>query len=462
MNKHHAPRTSASTTPVLPPIVAQLMAPFRDFFTAPVWSHVLVLIAGATLATGKRTVTSALRATGLADDGAFALYHHVLSRACWSSIAVAHKLFTLIIDRFAPDGPVVIGIDDTIERRWGRKISARGIYRDPVRSTEGQFVKVSGLRWLALMVLVPVPWAKRRWALPFLTVLAPSERYHTSRGRRHKTLTDWARQAILQVRRWLPNRKIIVTADSSFSALGLIAAIRGHVTFITRLRLDAALYAPAPKRDPNRRGRPAKKGARVPKLSQILEDEATKWSKLSMPYWYGGERCSLEVATGTAVWYSSGMPPAHIRWVLVRDPAGVRETQAFLCTDLKATPEEILGWFVQRWSVETTFQESRQHMGVETQRQWSDLAIARTTPALFGLFSLITLWAADAKLVGDLRPTTAAWYKKGEPSFSDAIALVRRHFWAIENLSVSRSGRETVEIPAAILQRLTDTLCFAT
>jgi hypothetical protein len=201
---------------------------------------------------------------------------------------------------------------------------------------------------------------------------------------------------------------------------------------------------------------------RIPKLSKILEDENTKWTKLSMPYWYGGQRCTLEVATGTAVWYSSGMPPAHIRWVLVRDPAGVREIQAFLCADLKATPEEILGWFVQRWSVETTFQESRQHMGVETQRQWSDLAIARTTPALFGLFSLITLWAADAKLVGDLRPRTAAWHKKDEPSFSDAIALVRRRFWAMENLSVSRSGREAVEIPAAMLQRLTDTLCFAT
>jgi hypothetical protein len=437
------------------------MAPFRDFFTAPVWNHVLVLIAGATLATGKRTVTSAPRAMGLGEATDFALYHHVLSRARWSSRAVARKLFALIVDRFAPDGPVVIGIDDTIERRWGAKISARGIYRDPVRSTEGQFVKTSGLRWLTLMALVPVPWAKRRWALPFLTVLAPSKRYHTSRNHRHKTLTDWARQAILQVRRWLPDRPVIVVADSSFSALELIEAVRRHVTLVTRLRLDAALYAPAPERDPNRRGRPAKKGARVPKMSQVLEDESTKWTKLSMPYWYGGERCVLEIAAGTAVWYSSGLPPAHIRWILVRDPAGVREPRAFLCTSLDATPEDILGWFVQRWSVETTFQESRQHVGVETQRQWSDLAIARTTPALFGLFSLIAIWAADANLAGDLRPRTAAWYAKDEPSFSDVIALVRRRFWATANLSVSRSGRQTVEIPAALLERLTDTLCYA-
>ncbi len=460
MNDHRTPCKAPSAAPV-PPIVAQLMAPFRDLFTAPVWSHVLVLIAVATLATGKRTVTSALRAMGLGDASDFALYHHVLSRARWSSLAIARKLLAMIMARFGSDGAVVIGLDDTIERRWGAKISARGIYRDPVRSTEGQFVKVSGLRWLALMALVSVPWANRRWALPFLTLLAPSERYHTGRGRRHKTLTDWARQSILQVRRWLPDRKIVVLADSSFSSLGLIAAIRKHVTFVTRLRLDAALYSPPPPRDPNRRGRPAVRGDKLPKLSQVLEDANTKWIELTMPYWYGGERCVLQAATGTAVWYSSGMPPAHIRWVLVRDPAGERETQAFLCTELEATPQNILSWFVQRWSVETTFQESRQHIGLETQRQWSDLAIARTTPALFGLFSLIALWAADTKLTGELRPKGAAWYAKAEPSFSDAIALVRRRFWAIENLSVSRLSRDSVEIPAAVLQRLTDTLCFA-
>ncbi len=218
---------------MLPPLVAQLMAPFRLLFTAPVWHHVLVLIAGATLAPGKRTVCSALRVMGLGANGDFALYHHVLSRA-----------------------------------RWGARIAARGIYRDPVRSSGGHFVKTSGLRWLALMAMVPVLWAKRRWALPFLTVLAPSERYNTSLGRRHKTLTDWARQAILQVRRWLPGRSIIVTADSSLAAPELIEAVRRHVTFITRLRLDAALYAPPPERNPNRRGRPAKRGARLPKLSQ--------------------------------------------------------------------------------------------------------------------------------------------------------------------------------------------------
>ena len=446
---------------MLPPIIISLMTPFRSFFTAPVWEHVLALVTGMVLAPGKRTVSAALRIMGLGAARDFALYHYVLNRARWNSRAIARTLLTMILDRFLPVGPVVIGLDDTIERRWGRKIAARGIYRDPVRSSHGHFVKTSGLRWLSAMAMVPIPWTRRRWALPFLTILAPSERYNTAHRRRHKKLTDWARQAILQVRRWLPKRKIVVVADSSFSALDLIAAVRRHVCLVTRLRLDANLFAPAPARRPGQRGRPPKKGRPLPKLSTMLESKTTRWVKLSMPYWYGDKRCILKITTGTAIWYHAGLPPAPIRWVLVRDPTGVREPQAFLCTDLEASPIEILGWFVHRWSIETTFQESRAHLGVETQRQWSDLAIARTTPALFGLFSLVTLWAADPKIVKSLRPRSAAWYDKREPSFSDAIAAVRRLFWSTPNLSMSRNDPDSVEIPSALWERLTEAICYA-
>ena len=263
MTRHRSSSSSAAA-PILPPIVISLMAPFRSFFTAPVWEHVLVLVTGMVLAPGKRTVSAALRVMGLGETRDFALYHYVLSRARWNSRAIARTLLTMILDRFVPTGPVVIGIDDTIERRWGRKIAARGIYRDPVRSSHGHFVKTSGLRWLSVMAMVPVPWTRRRWALPFLTILAPSERYHAAHGRRHKKLTDFARQAILQVRRWVPKRKIVVVADSSFAALDLIAAVRHHVCLVTRLRLDANLFAPAPKRRPGQHGRPPRRDARCP------------------------------------------------------------------------------------------------------------------------------------------------------------------------------------------------------
>jgi hypothetical protein len=465
MTHHHRspdPSPSPAVAAIVPAILGSLMATFRGFFTAPVWDHVLVLIAGAVLAPGKRTVSAALRIMGLSEVDDFAVYHHVLSQARWDSRAIGRKLLTMILDRFLPRGPLVVGIDDTIERRWGAKIAARGIYRDPVRSSHGHFVKASGLRWLSFMALVPLPWARRRWALPFLTVLAPSQRYEENKGRRHKALTDWARQGILQIKRWLPNRPIIIVADSSFSAIELIAAVRRHVCFITRLRLDANLFAPAPKRHSRTIGRPPKKGHKLPKLTQMLSARTTAWTTIIMPEWYGGERCRLQIATGTAIWYHSGLPPVPIRWVLVRDPAGIRKPQAFLCTDLDATPAAILGYFVHRWSIESTFQETREHLGVETQRQWSDLAIARTTPALLGLFSLITLWAADAKVATALHPRSAAWYVKDELTFSDAIATVRRVLWSVPNLSTSRKNPETVEIPTALLQRLMEALCYAT
>jgi hypothetical protein len=465
MTRHHRscdPSPSCAAAAIVPPILVSLMGAFRGFFTAPVWDHVLVLVAGVVLTPGKHTVSAALRMMGLSQAGDFALYHHVLSQARWDSRAIARKLLAMILDRFLPVGALIIGIDDTIERRWGPKIAARGIYRDPVRSSHGHFVKASGLRWLSFMAMMPLPWAKRRWALPFLTVLAPSQRYNESKGRRHKKLVDWARQGILQVKRWLPNRLIIIVADSTFSAIELIAAVRRHVCFVSRLRLDANLFEPPPDCRSGKRGRPPKKGRKLPKLAEILSDPATAWTTISMSEWYGGERCRLDIATGTAIWYHSGLPPVPIRWVLVRDPAGIRKPQAFLCTDLDATPAVILGWFVHRWSMETTFQETREHLGVETQRQWSDLAIARTTPALLGLFSLITLWAAEAKVALMLHPRSAAWYAKDGLTFSDAVATVRRVLWGVPNLSISWKNPQTVEIPAALLQRLTEAVCYAT
>jgi hypothetical protein len=195
MTQHRSSSSSAAAK-ALPPLVATLMQPFREFFTAPVWGHLLILIAGLVLSPGKRTVSAALRVMGLGATKDFARYHYVLNHARWSSRAVARKLLAMIVRNFAPAGPVVIGLDDTIERRWGPKISARGIYRDPVRSSHGHFVKTSGLRWLAVMAMVPVPWTKRRWGLPFLTILAPSERSGAARRlRRQDRAVCWRRRA---------------------------------------------------------------------------------------------------------------------------------------------------------------------------------------------------------------------------------------------------------------------------
>ena len=442
----------------VPEVLAAWMQPFASYFTAAAWRHVLVLVAGSLLTPGRRTVTAALRVMGLDQAPGFAVYHRVLSTGRWSSRAVAHRLLLLLVAALVPEGPVVIGIDDTIERRWGARIKARGIYRDPVRSSHGHFVKASGLRWLCVMLLAPVPWAGCVWALPFLTVLAPSERYAAKQGRRHKKLTDCARQALLQTARWLPGRRVIAVGDSSFSAIELLRDAGRHLCLVSRLRLDAGLYKPAPPRKPGAVGRPPVKGIRLPSLKQRLEHPATRWRKVSIDGWYGRAERRLHIASGTALWHHPGMRVA-IRWVLVRDPSGEKGPQAFLCTDLTADPVDILRWFVRRWRVETTFEEGRRHLGMETQRQWSDLAILRTKPALLGLFSLVTLWATQLQAVQGLLPECVRWYPKHAATFSDALALVRRELWTSPTFAPSRPDRDVPKLSADVLSRLLLVAC---
>ena len=319
---------------------------------AKTWEKAQLLLVGAILSPGKRTVTSALRVMGLSRDGNFARYHHVLNRARWSSLQLSRTLLFLLLRHLDSGiGPLVFGIDETIERRRGKRISAKGIYRDGVRSSQGHFVKASGLRWVSLMWLAPIPWAGRVWALPFLTVLAPSERFHRERGQRHKKLTDWARQMILQLRRWLPRRPLVLVADSSYAVLDLLhfcQFMASPVTFITRLRLDAALYEPVPPRSPGQLGRPRLKGKRLPTLKDLLGHPTTLWNTVTVD-WYDNTHRLLEIASHSAVWYHQGKSPVPIRWVLIRDPLGEFRPQALLCTDLNVAPTQIIQWFVLRW-----------------------------------------------------------------------------------------------------------------
>jgi hypothetical protein len=448
--------------PRLPARFAAVILCFAPLFCERSWRHAEVLLVGAIPAPGRRTVTGILRIAGLAREPRFVNYHRVLNRAAWSGLAVARVLLGLLLDAFAPDGAVIMGLDDTIERRRGKRIGAKGIYRDPVRSSHGHFVKASGLRWLSLMLLVPIPWAGRVWALPFLTALAPSERYCRGRGRGHKKLTDWARQLVLQARRWMPGRELVLVTDSGFAALELLAAlVRRGVTCVTRLRLDAALYEPAPPRGPRTIGRPRTKGARLPNLAEVLADEGTPWQRVTVPGWYGeGERI-VEIASGTAVWRHSGMPVVPIRWVLLRDPRRRFDPQALLCTDLAQEPLQIVRWFVQRWQLEVTFREVRDHLGVETQRQWSDKAIARTTPCLLGLFSTVAVLATHLGHHARLRISTAAWYRKKHPTFSDTLATVRRRIWGEQGLITSRHPAEPAKLRPALREAIAHALCHA-
>ncbi|GAC1650554.1 MAG: hypothetical protein NVS4B9_41430 [Ktedonobacteraceae bacterium] len=448
----------------LPKKIVHVLRQFEEVFSERVWEWAKVLLIGAILAPGERTVTAILRVMGLSQEQQFQNYHRVLNRAAWSSRALSHILLRLLVQIFVPgDAAIVVGRDETIERRRGAKIEARGIYRDPVRSSKEFFVKTSGLRWVSMMLLTTISWAQRVWALPFLTVLAPSERYYERRKRRHKKITDWGRQLIRQLRRWLPDRYLVVVADSAYAVSELLACAQRMsqpVTVVTRLRLDAALYEPAPERKKGTKRRPRLKGARQPTLAQRLADPKTIWETVTVA-WYGAEKRPVEVATGTARWYHAGLPLVALRWVLIRDAQGKFVAQALLCTDQAIAPTQIIEWFVLRWQIEVTFHEVRSHLGVETQRQWSDLAILRTTPALLGLFSLVTVFAHQLLQGQKLPIRRAAWYSKALPTFADTLAFVRKQLWPVALFSISPTKPEMVEIPRALFERLTETLAFA-
>jgi hypothetical protein len=266
--------------PILPPEIVHAIRPFTQAFSERIWDWAQVLIAGAILAPGKRTVTSVLRVMGLKDEKQYQNYHRVLNRAKWSSLQVSRILLGMLVLVLTQAGvPVVVAADETLERRWGPKIKEKGIFRDAVRSSKRYTVYSSGLRWVSMMLLVSVPWSQRVWALPFLTVLAPGEKTNVANGKRHKTSIDWIGQMIGTVRRWLPEKMLVLVTDGGLTAvkLGLrCARFINPVTYVSRLRLDAALYDPPGPQPRGKRGPKPKKGKRQPSLKRVLLDPATQ------------------------------------------------------------------------------------------------------------------------------------------------------------------------------------------
>jgi hypothetical protein len=308
-------------------------------------------------------------------------------------------------------------------------------------------------------VLVPVPWAQRGWALPFLTVLGwpPSK----AGKRRHKTSVDWVRQRMKQVRRWLPERLLVLVVAGGFAAVALaLACVDSEVGMVARLRLDAALYHPPGPQPTGKRGRKPTKGNRQRSLQVWAARTDTPW-EAGVVDWDNGERKALQVFSRTALWDTAGWAPVAIRFVLVRDPEGKLPAAAFLCPDLQATPAQIVGWVVMRWSVEVTFEEARAHLGLETQRQWSDKALTRTTPVLLGRFSLVTVLALRLCPTGQIPVESSAWYHKSAATFADCLTLVRRHLWHARYVVNSAPQADLVQLPREAFECLLDDLPLA-
>lgn len=440
----------------LPSEIVAILAHFAPVFAERTWPKAQLLAVGALLTLGRRTVASALRIMGRGQERDFANYHRLLSRDVWSCLQAGRILLALILAVLPEGAPLVLASDDTVERRNGRKIKAKGCYRDAVRSSKKHPVKCFGLKWVTMSVLMPMPWGGRVWALPLLTTLCPPAGSGPKpRGERaHKTTIDWARQLVMQVRRWAPGRRIVLVVDGGFASVALAAACRRHdVTLVCRLKINAALYDNPIEPPPGRRGRKPKKGARqlTPEQRAARPDET--WDEVEVT-WYGGPSKVMRVLTGLGLWVAPRVGPVAINYLVARDPGGAQRDAAYFCTDGKLPPAQVLGYVVQRWSLEVTFAEMRAHLGMETQRQWSDLAIARTTPVLMGLYSLVCLVAMRWHAEGLLKPECSAWYAKGEPTFSDCLALTRRRIWEDQRKSGSGELGNPQELPEPLWEAM--------
>lgn len=414
--------------------ILAVLLPFSVLFSQPSWKKALTLLLGTLICTSKRTVCSALRAMGLSNVAGFSKFHQLLNRARWSSLQAARILFFMLLALIPESSPIVLFIDETLERRRGKKIKAKGYYRDAVRSSKSQVVKASGLKWLVLALSVRLPFIPRALALPFLTVLEYSKKCDEQKKRQHKTTLRWASQMIRQVRRWIGKaRQLILIGDGGF-ATGQLAldCIRYGVILVSRLKMNARLFDLPPERTPNKRGRTPLKGGRLINFKQMLSLDNLPWKEIEITG-YNGVKRLVRFISNTCMWGADGSMPIPIRWVLIIDPTGKMDPMPLMCTDSLLTPKQIIELYVDRWSIEVTFEETREHLGVETQRQWSDKAILRSTPILMGLYSLVCLMADRLGQEELLKIEKTAWHQKEHITFSDMLRTVRLIIWR-ENL----------------------------
>lgn len=408
--------------------IIAVLWPFHILFSRVSWFTASELLLGAILCTGNRTVSGILRTLGLGDKKGFSKYHRILNHLDWPLKRGSEILLKMLLKLTSSERPVIL-IDETLERRWGKKIQAKGYYRDAVRSSKSQVVKTSGLKWLVMAFSFRFKFSPRAFALPFFTVLEPSEKFAKAKGKRHKTTLNWSIQMVKQLVRWVPAVPFILVGDGGFACAELAwVCFHNNIALISRLKMNAGLYALPEAPIPGKRGRKPKKGARLCSFKEMLALEGLAWEYAEITG-YDGEKKRVKYLTNTAMWGADGFCPIAIRWVLVVDTTGEMSPLPLMSTDVNLTAIKIIELYVDRWGLEVTFQESREHLGVETQRQWSEAAIERTTPILMATYSLVCLIGNRMNEEAALAPEMAAWYAKKRVCFSDLLKAVRTDLW---------------------------------
>lgn len=409
------------------------------FTTATALRFALLLVA-ALLTVGRHTVANLLRTLGPLVPGDSSSYRRVFSQRRWSSWHLARLLTGWIVERLAPDGPLRLAGDDTVDEHRGAKVYGKGRHRDPVRSTHSYTAFRWGHKWVVLAVLVRLPFCRRLWALPILVALYRPEH----KGRRHKTPPELLRQLLRVLLRWLPQRPLVCVADGNYATHDLARLAARHpdrLTYVSHFYADAALYQTPPKTAPGgkRQGRPRQKGQKLPSPAEVVT--RTKRRQRLNVAWYGGGRRDVEVVTGTGHWYRSGAGLAALRWVWVHDCSGTHRDEYFFTTAVGWTAAQVIEAYTARWNIETTFEEMRSCLGLETTRGWTATTVSRVGPCLFGLYTVaVGLYVGLPRYrrlgVGVL------WPGKQDVTFSDALTAVRRWLWAEWVFAIPGHGRE--------------------
>ena len=416
----------------LPKLPLPLLRSVAGACVLPTARRFLALMLGAILTTGRRTISNLLRALRGLAPGHPSSYHRVFSRRRWSLWPLARGLADLILRHWVPDGSVSLAGDDTVDEHRGAHVYGKGRHRDPVRSTHSYTAYRWGHKWVVLAILVRFPFATRPWALPVLVALYRSPEWDRQHGRPHKTPAQLLRQLVALLLHWFPGRHFTLTGDGGYGSHEMARFAHRHrrrLTLVSRFVADAQLYEPPPViTGPRPAHRPRKKGAKQPTPAATVATTAPADRTACNVSWYGGGRRDIEVVTGTGNWHRNGEGLVPLRWVHVRDRTGTHRDDYLFGTDPEMAATGVVETYTGRWSIETTLQEMRAYLGLETTRGWKEATVLRLAPCLFGLFSVVAvlyaLLPARTRAAGQV-----AWPGKAETTFSDAITAVRRWLW---------------------------------
>jgi len=443
---------------ILPTEATTLLLALTPAFTQPTSRRFVTLLAAALLTPGRRTVANLLRTLGPLADGHVSTYQRVLSAASWSGLHLACLLTRWLVHALLPTGVLYLAGDDTVDGHKGKRVWGKARHRGPVRSTQSHTVWRYGHKWGVLCVLVRLPFARRPWALPVLVDLYRSPEDNRRRNRPHRTPAQLLCRLVRLLLIWSPGRRFLLAGDAGSGSHEVARFCRRHrarLTLVSKLPPEARLYEPPP---PCRgKGRPRRKGARLPKPQEAVA--AARKRRRRTVGWYGGGTRRVEVVSGTGHWHKSGRGLVPLRWVFVRDRAGTHRDEYSYSTDPGLAVAAIIGHYTARCNSETTFQELRAHPGLESTRGWCARTVLRAAPCLFGLYSVVALLyqaLPAAKRTGGVR-----WPGKEGLTFSDALTAVRRWRWADGVLTQAGAAAAVQKLPEPVQDLLLSALAPA-